>query len=62
MKVKDWAQEIIRCQLVIDDEVSTDLEKEQAEWKINSIANKFCHDPNKLMILLNEVEKIYDKI
>ncbi len=56
--IKKWAKEICRCEAVFEDEKSTELEQQQAQWKISSIMAMFDNDPDSLMALVLEVEKL----
>lgn len=56
--IKEWAKEICRCEAILENELSTSLEVERAEWKINSIMSLFAEDPENLIFLVLEVEKL----
>lgn len=56
--IKKWANEIYRCESVFEDENSTQLEQEQAQWKIEAIMSMFENDQDSLMTLVLEIERL----
>ena len=62
-----WADEIIRCELILENENSSSKEKEQAEWKIEAVMRLYENSPDNLAKLIEAVEKkmfleTFDKI
>ena len=62
-----WANEIVRCELILENENSSSKEKEQAEWKIEAVMRLYENSPNNLAKLIEAVEKkmfleTFDKI
>ena len=59
--IEKWAKEIVRCELILQDEHSSQEEVEQATWKQEAIVNLFSHEPDLLFELLLAVEeKMYN--
>ena len=55
--IEKWAKEIVRCELILQDEHSSQEEVEQATWKQEAIVNLFSHEPDLLFELLSAVEE-----
>lgn len=57
-KLKRFSEEIVRCELILQDENATEETKKQAENKISMIFKVFERDFENLTRILVEAEKI----
>ncbi|MEG0775768.1 hypothetical protein [Clostridium sp.] len=63
---KKWAKEILRCESILEDVNADTKDKEQAQWKIESIMRIYEKDLEKTLELISEIEKLitemFDKV
>lgn len=60
-KAKELAKEIFRCEMVLQNEESSDLEKKQATTKILMISKAYENDFEMLILLDSEIQKMLTK-